>query len=106
MKTAQFIDSSETLERTIHPIRVAFSMTIHKSQSLFFEKAIINIGPREVPFSLTYVALSRVRRLEDLLLHHYGQERFSSIRMPNGVSRYIERTNRLAEATRLNFPDR
>lgn len=103
IKTVQAFDGSEVLKRSIHPLRVSFAMTIHKSQSLTLDKAIINIGKREVPFSLTYVALSRVRRVEDLLLHHVGQDRFGTIRMPNGVIQYLEKTRQLAERTREQF---
>lgn len=37
---------------------------------------VIKENQKEIPFNLTYVALSRVKRVEDLFLHHVGQNRF------------------------------
>lgn len=78
------VSSNSVIERTIHSIRVDFSLTIHKSQSLALPMAVIDLGVSERPFSITYVALSRFRRLEDLLTH-CGAVRFEKIRMPNDI---------------------
>jgi ATP-dependent exoDNAse (exonuclease V) alpha subunit len=102
-KTVSIIDSNGTLERRIQPLRVAFALTIHKSQSLTLPKARIDLGAKERPFSLTYVALSRVRRLEDLLLAHYGAIRFERIKMPDDIRQYINRTNELVTQTKQRF---
>ena len=53
-------------------------------------KARIDLGKSERPFSLTYVALSRVRRLEDLLLEHIGVERLKKIKPPIEILKYLE----------------
>lgn len=104
-KTVSIIGANGELERRIQPMRVAFELTIHKSQSLTLPQARIDLGGKERPFSLTYVALSRVRRLEDLLLTHYGTVRFERIRMPDDIRQYIAKTNELVTQTRqrLNF---
>jgi hypothetical protein len=34
------------------------------------DTAIINLGPAERTFGLTFVALSRVRNLENMLIHY------------------------------------
>ena len=39
-------------------------MTIHKSQGLTLEKAVIDIGDRDIGTGCTYVALSRVKTLQ------------------------------------------
>ena len=49
-------------------INVAYALTIHKAQGLTLDKAIVEVGAKEAAAGLTYVALSRVRRLEDLIL--------------------------------------
>ena len=49
------------------PLKLAWAVTIHKSQGLTLNKAIINIGLKEFSSGLTFVACSRVRRLSDLL---------------------------------------
>ncbi|CDF78431.1 DNA repair and recombination protein, putative h elicase [Formosa agariphila KMM 3901] len=49
------------------PLRLAWSITIHKSQGLTFEKAIIDSGSA-FAHGQTYVALSRCKSLEGLVL--------------------------------------
>lgn len=49
------------------PIRLAWAITIHKSQGLTFEKAIIDAGHSFSPGQV-YVALSRMTGLEGLIL--------------------------------------
>ena len=97
------MDGSAVLERTIQPLRVAFSFTIHKSQSLTLSKAKIELGKSEKPFSLTYFALSRVRRLEDLLLTHVGVERFRKIKTPHDIKEYLKLTLYLCGETKKRF---
>jgi len=49
------------------PLRTAWAITIHKSQGLTFDRAIINAG-RAFSHGQVYVALSRCRTLEGLVL--------------------------------------
>ena len=50
-------------ERQHLPLKLAWAMTIHKSQGLTLEKAWVDIGKSEKFTGLTYVGLSRVRKL-------------------------------------------
>jgi hypothetical protein len=50
-----------------YPLRLAWAITIHKSQGLTFEKAIIDAGKAFAPGQV-YVALSRCTDLEGLVL--------------------------------------
>lgn len=49
------------------PIKLAWAITVHKSQGLTFDKAIIDIGNAFAPGQI-YVALSRLRSLDGLVL--------------------------------------
>jgi len=71
-----------------YPIRLAWAITIHKSQGLTFEKAIIDAGESFAPGQV-YVALSRLTSLAGLIL-------FSRIQ-----SSSIQTDERVIEFTRL-----
>ena len=62
------------------PLKVAYAITIHKSQGLTIEYVVIDLGDYEFAAELTYVGLSRVRRLVDLVFIRYcDKKRFDKI---------------------------
>lgn len=72
-------ESDEIVEEVLgsftqFPVRLAWAVTIHKSQGLTFEKAVIDAGASFAPGQV-YVALSRLTTLEGLILHSAIQPR-------------------------------
>jgi ATP-dependent exoDNAse (exonuclease V) alpha subunit len=53
---------------THFPVRLAFAVTIHKSQGKTFEKAVIDVGRGTFAPGQMYVALSRCKSLEGIVL--------------------------------------
>ncbi|MDY7542214.1 MULTISPECIES: ATP-dependent DNA helicase [unclassified Cryobacterium] len=55
-------------EFTQFPLRLAWAVTIHKSQGATYERAIVDLGTRVFSPGQTYVALSRLTNLDGLYL--------------------------------------
>jgi ATP-dependent exoDNAse (exonuclease V) alpha subunit len=55
-------------EFTQFPLRLAWAVTIHKSQGKTYDRAIIDLGQRSFAPGQTYVALSRISQLDGLYL--------------------------------------
>ena len=57
-------------------------------------KIVVTFGKTEKTRGMTFVALSRVRRLEDILLNHtfFDSNRFLSIKLPEYIKEFDRRT--------------
>ena len=49
------------------PLKLAWAVTIHKSQGLTLDKVVVDVGKKEFSCGLSFVACSRVRKLSDIL---------------------------------------
>ncbi len=67
-KITNQVEEEEIGSFTQFPLRLAWAITIHKSQGLTFEKAVIDAGSAFAPGQV-YVALSRCTTLEGIILH-------------------------------------
>lgn len=81
-----------------YPIRLAWAITIHKSQGLTFRKAVIDAGESFAPGQV-YVALSRLTSLDGLVLR--SRITPSSIRTDHRVAGFVENNppNEIVEQT-------
>lgn len=64
-------DKKEVIEKSLgsfvqYPLKLAWALTIHKSQGLTFDKVIIDIGQGAFSGGQTYVGLSRCRSLDGI----------------------------------------
>ena len=67
--TARFFGNRGTLlTRTQFPIQLCFAATIHKLQGCTLDKAVLYLGKKLFAAGMAYVALSRVRSLEDIMI--------------------------------------
>lgn len=82
------VDEEEAGTYSQYPLRLAWAITIHKSQGLTFERAVVDAGQAFAPGQV-YVALSRLTNLGGLILHskipQYG------IDMPEAVVAFCSR---------------
>lgn len=67
-KSTQQVSEDVLGSFTQYPLRLAWAITIHKSQGLTFEKAVIDAG-KAFASGQVYVALSRCTNLEGMVLH-------------------------------------
>ena len=73
------LDSGVSSERIQVPLKLAWSITIHKSQGLTLEKVFVDIGKKECFDGLAYVALSRVKTIFDMIIEPFPFERLDKI---------------------------
>ena len=94
VKSELFLESPDY--RMQFPIRLSCAMTIHKSQGQTLSKVVINLGNSERQLRLSFVSLSRVKKIQNLLLEPFAIDRLSvKIRSSKNLA------SRLSEETRL-----
>jgi hypothetical protein len=81
-----------------YPIKLAWAITVHKSQGLTFEKAILDINRAFAPGQV-YVALSRLKSLDGLVLTSPIQ--FNSISQDKALVDYADNKPKAEEVKQL-----
>ena len=70
--TAKPMDQKHS--RTQFPINLAYAMTIHKVQGQTLDKVRIDFGDRRPIYGLATVALSRTKKLDDMLIERLNEK--------------------------------
>jgi ATP-dependent DNA helicase PIF1 len=78
------------------PIKLAWAITIHKSQGLTFDKMILEMGGGTFAHGQLYVALSRCRSFEGLILRE--PIRYKDIIIDDRVIRFAKEFASLEDA--------
>lgn len=105
--TSQSLDALH--ERQQLPLKLAWAITIHKSQGLTLSKAWIDIGKTERIAGISYVGISRVRALSSCILEPMTFERLASIQKSVNLKFRLEeekRLDKLAEQTCRTIKER
>ena len=93
--TAHWNDPTRRSRKQI-PLDLAWSITIHKSQGLTLNRAVIDIGKSENPLGgITYVALSRLKTIDGLYINPMSWERLLQINNKVIVKQRIQEEARL-----------
>jgi len=83
------------------PLSLAWAITAHKSQGLILPKAVIDLGKKEFAAGLSFVSISRVRSLDDILFKHFSFNRLEHIRNCKRLKERIAEEIRLREMTKV-----
>ena len=90
-KEEKKIEAIVTGSFTQYPLKLAWAITIHKSQGQTFENVVIDLGNGAFTHGQTYVALSRCTSLEGIILKTQIRQR--DIILDQKIARFIrERT--------------
>jgi ATP-dependent exoDNAse (exonuclease V) alpha subunit len=87
--------SGASCSRMQVPVRLAWAITVHKSQGLTLRRAKIDLGDKEFTSGLSFVAVSQVRTLEDLLFKPFNFERLRRIKGCKRLQERIDEEKRL-----------
>lgn len=94
-QTTHWNEKGRSCARTQLPLTLCWATTIHKSQGLTLDKVVIHLGNKDFCPGLTYVALSRVRRLTDLCVYPMDFSRLQAISKSTALTKRINEENRL-----------
>lgn len=100
-KTGKMIDVKQTdwsvesdgkviAKITQYPLRLAWAITVHKSQGMSLDEAVISLG-ETFEYGQGYVALSRIRSLEGVYLKSYNPK---ALRVNEAISEFDEKVRK------------
>jgi ATP-dependent exoDNAse (exonuclease V) alpha subunit len=99
LSTRQFDLNSIACARVQFPLRLAYALTVHKSQGLTLSQIVTDLSDKEHTIGLSYVAVSRVKSLQGLLFETaFAFDRFTDHDSPVRRDRALDMLYRIAQA--------
>ena len=77
------------------PICLAWAITVHKSQGLTMQEATIDLGKKEFAAGLSFVAISRVCALENIIFSPFSLERLQRVKTSKRLQERLVEERRL-----------
>ena len=96
--TRNWYESKSELSRTMLPLIPSYAITIHKSQGQTLNKIILNLGDKEFASGLTYTAIIRVTKLENIAFDYP----FPNLKRFTNIFKTKKFRQRLSEEKRLS----
>lgn len=91
------IGSTKCLRKQF-PLQLAYGISIHRSQGITLDSCVVDIGDSEFGLGLTYVALSRIKTFNGLLIDPaFPLERLMKINTKKGLTEKKKELKRLLE---------
>ncbi len=82
------------MSRSQFSIRLAYALTIHKGQGQTLKRIIVELGKKEATLGLTIVALSRVKNVNDFLIHPFPLDGLTRIKNSSLLEGRVKEENR------------
>ena len=89
-------------------LRLCWAITVHKSQGQTLDKAVIDWGPKEACTGLTFVCLSRAKRLVDFMVEPMSFDRTGNLGNSSTMKAKLQEEVRpveVAQNTKVRYTD-
>lgn len=93
--TFEWDGGAQRLSRQQLPLQLRYAITIHKCQGQTLPKAVIDIGKSELAAGCTFVAISRLPRLQCGIIQPMSFERLKAISCGRNFQRRLDEEERL-----------